>query len=452
MSKKTYSPRGYNSLDSFNPQLWANEGLLQLQNNMIAAGLVYQDFSPIIQSYGDTVNAQRPQDFTAVRKGANDDITLQDANATNVAVVLNHLVHNSFIIRDSERSKAFKDLINVYIVPSARAMAQYVDQVVLGQVFQFLPNAVGDLATAPTRGGIVDVRSKMNTLQIPQDGRSLLLSAASEGDVLKIDDFTNAQVIGDNGTALRNASLGKKYGFDILMDQNVPSLGLGNTIVALTTSAAAAIGATSIAINAGSAAISNGSFVNIAGDSRPRRVVSSTGGATPTAFVIDTALTGAVASGAAVTLYTPGVVGTTRAAGYYGKIDYTGADPIVGQLIAFGDSTTTARYSVIAVAGGFITLDRPLEAIITASDKINYGPKGNYNLGLYKNAIALVSRPLALPEDGVGVRGAVVNGGGFSMRWTMGYDMVKQGHICTFDLLMGVKVLDSRLLVPFLGK
>lgn len=446
---------GSNSVDAFTPTLWASEGLLQLQNNMVAAPMVYTDFSPIVANFGDTVNAQRPNDFTAVRKGANDDITLQDATASSVSVVLNHLVHNSFIIRDAERSKSFKDLIDVFIVPSARAMAQYVDQVILAQVYQFMPNVSGDLATVPTRGSIVDVRTKMNSLQIPQSGRSFLLSAASEGDMLKIDDFTNAQVIGDDGTALRQASLGRKYGFDILMDQNVSSVGTGNTIVtgAINNAAGYPAGTTNLAAVDGlSAAITAGTFLTVGGDDRPRRVVSTTGGATPTAIVIDTALDKAVVDNAVITLYTPGVVATTRAAGYYGKIDFTGAAPLVGQMIAFGASTTTERYACISVGGGFITLDRPLDLAITVNDKINYGPKGNYNVGLYRNAIALVNRPLSLPEAGTGVRSAVVNAGGFSMRWTMGYDMVKQGHICTFDMLMGVKVLDSRLCVPFLGK
>lgn len=443
-----------NSVDVFNPALWAYEGLLQLQNNMVAANQVYTDFSPQLANFGDTVNAQRPNDFYAKRKGANDDITIQDASAANVAVVLNHLVHQSFIIRDAEKAKSFKDLVTVFIVPAARAMAQYVDQVVLGQVYQFLPNMSGTLNTAPTRGGLVDVRTKMNTLQVPQDGRSMLLSAASEGDLLKIDDFTNAQVIGDNGTALRNASLGRKYGFDTLMDQNVPSIGSGNTTVigAINNAAGYAAGVTNLAAVDGlAAAITAGTFLTVAGDDRPRRVVSTTGGATPTAIVITPALDFAVADNAVITLYTPGAVGTTRAAGYYGDVDYTGADPVVGQMVAFGDSTTTQRYSVIKVGGGFMTLDRPLDLGITGADKINYGPKGNYNLALYRNAIALVSRPLSTP-DAPGVRSMVVNNGAFSMRWTTGYDMIKQGQICTFDLLMGVKVLDSRLCVPYLGK
>ena len=90
--RKFYT-HGANSVDAFIPQLWANEGLLQLQNNMVAANLCYKDFSPTLANFGDTVNAQRPNDFTAKRKGVNDDITLEDATATNVQVVLNHLVH-----------------------------------------------------------------------------------------------------------------------------------------------------------------------------------------------------------------------------------------------------------------------------------------------------------------------------------------------------------------------
>lgn len=453
--KKVFLTYCDNNVDAFIPELWAQEGLLQLENNMVMAGLVYRDFENQIANFGDVVNAQRPADFTAARKDVNDDITLQAAIGTNVPVQLNHLVHNSFIIRDAERSKSFKDLINVFIVPAARAMAQYVDAVVAGQVYQYMANAQGRLGQSLTKNALVDLRTEANALKQPIQDRRIVLSSASEGDLLKLEEFTNAQWVGDQGLALREAYLGRKLGFDIFMDQNVSSVGSGSTTVtgAINSASGEAIGATSLTVDGFSAAIAAGSFITVAGDDVPRRVVSTSGGSTPTGIVIATGLTRAVADDAEVTVYTPGAVNHASgyAAGYAKAIAVDGftVAPKVGQMIAFG--TASSVYAVVQASTTAIVLDRPLDAAIADDAIVAVGPKGNYNFEFHRNALALVTRPLALPMDGTGVRSYVSSYNGLSMRWTLAYDAVKQGHIGTFDLLMGVAALDANLGIPLLG-
>jgi hypothetical protein len=56
-----------------------------------------------------------------------------------------------------------------------------------------------------------------------------------------------------------------------------------------------------------------------------------------------------------------------------------------------------------------------------------------------------VTRPLALPRAGTGVRSAVASYNGLSIRATMGYNMTKQATQVTLDLLAGVKTLDTNL-------
>ena len=460
MSKRSRAKRtfGANTVDPYYPELWAQEGLLQLENQMVMAGLVHRDFQPTIANFGDVVNAQRPSDFTAARKGVNDDITLQNAVGTNVPVALNHLVHTSFIIRDAERSMAFKDLIATFIVPAARSMAQYVDSVLCGYGYQFLANVQGKLGTALTKDGLVDVRSAANTAKWPMSDRRLVLTPYSEGDLLKEDEFTSANTVGDNGTALREAHLGRKLGFDIFMDQNASTVATGSTIVTggeINLGAGYAVGSTSLVVDGLSAAVTAGSYITIEGDMTPHRIVSSVGGGTPTTIVITPGLTSAVVDNADLTIYTPGAVnyGPGYAAGYTGAIVINGftVAPKVGQLIAFGTTAATDVYRVLAATTISLTVDRPLDAAIAHTDTVSVGPAGKYNLAFHRNALALVCRPLAAPIAGTGARSAVVSNNNISMRWTLAYDATKQGHIGTFDLLMGVAVLDSGLGIPYLG-
>ena len=96
-------------------------------------------------------------------------------------------------------------------------------------------------------------------------------------------------------------------------------------------------------------------------------------------------------------------------------------------------------------------LDRPLEVAVTADDLAFPGPTGSMNLAFHRDALALVTRPLALPDTRMGVMAAVVPHNGIGMRVLMQYDINAGGTVVNCDILAGVAVLDSGLLVPVLG-
>jgi hypothetical protein len=124
------------------------------------------DFEPVIAKFGDVVNTRRPGTFTAYRKTVTDQVTVQNATATNVAVPLNQQVHVSFMIMDGEESKSFKDLVQIYLAPAMLAQAQYVDKMVLGQYPRFLGNSygsLGGLTGSLARQNVLGVRQIMNT-------------------------------------------------------------------------------------------------------------------------------------------------------------------------------------------------------------------------------------------------------------------------------------------------
>jgi hypothetical protein len=78
-------------------------------------------------------------------------------------------------------------------------------------------------------------------------------------------------------------------------------------------------------------------------------------------------------------------------------------------------------------------------------------PGGSLNWAFHREAIALVSRPLAMPNNRMGVLTQVGVHNGISMRVAMQYDINAGGTIVNLDLLCGVAVLDTRLCVPLLG-
>jgi hypothetical protein len=451
-----------NDNSAYIPQWWALESIAVLEENMVAGMLVHRDFEEMIAKYGDTVNTRKPNNFAAKRKAVTDTVTVQDAISVNVPVVLNQLVHTSFLIYDGDESKALKDLVNEYLRPAMIAQARFIDQVVLSNLMNSLAiqkQGVGTLnGMTPTnaQANILAARQNLNTQLAPMQDRYLIWAPNSETQILNTSLFIQAYSVGDDGTALREAAIGRKLGFDHYMCQNTPNVHyVGTTVAGAINGGNLTAGSTVLTVNGFVAAIPAGAFITVAGDAAPLRVVSTVGGATPTSITVDRPLHNAIVTTAVVTVYTPGTVnnGGGYAAGWAKEIVITppAAFPVVGQLVAF--NTNAAQYTIVQANSGAntILLDRPLDVAIANSDPVNVGPIGDYNVAFHKNALALVVRPLAPPRAGVGALSAVINHNGFSMRATITYDGNKQGHLVTLDMLFGVKVLDSALVVPTFG-
>lgn len=444
-----------NSLDALVPEFWAQESLAILEENMVIGNLVHKDFSKTVAKMGDTVHTRRPGEFESYRKGVNDNVTIQDATSTDVEVKLDQHFHVSFLIRDGEESMSMQDLVGTYMKPAMLANARAMDRVLLGQYPQFLANVtgkIGDFSGNSVKNYIIDTREKMNNNKAYEEGRNFILSSKTESNALKPEFFTSAEKVGDNGTALRTASLGHKLNFDFFMSQNMASIigSFTTSAGAVNLSAGYAAGSTVLTVDGITGLWTVGSWVSIDGVPYQITATSATLGNT-TSITLSTGLVRDVLNDAVITRVTPGAVdhptAGTYAVGFYGNIQFdgfSGTTPRVGQVVSFGTDLT--KYTVIAKpSAATLTLDRPLEVAVANDVALNIAPAGEYNFAFHRNALTMVTRPLAMPMAGAGASSAIAAYNGLAMRATITYNGEKQGHLVTLDYLMGTKVLDTNL-------
>lgn len=447
-----------NDNDAFIPEVWAKEGLRVLYENLVAAQLVHRDFSNEVANFGDVVNTRRPGKFTTARKTDTDSVETQDASATNVAVPLDQHHHVSFIIKDGEESKGMQSLIATYLEPAFMAVAQGIDEMVLGERYNFIGNLVGQLGSDPTIDTVIETGTKMDENLAPMMGRNMIVSPATRGALLGIDTFHEADKVGDDGTALREGSLGRKFGFQTHMSQNCKTIVAGDTRTgAINKTNGYAAGTTTIDVDGFSAAITNGSWITVAGDMRPQLVTGTTGGATPSDITISPGLNSSVSNNATVTVYDPALI--NKSGGYdsgYTKtltIDGLTLPPRTGQMVTVGATSVSAatKYGALSTPTATeLLLNRNLAASINNDAVLGLGPAGNWNFGFHRDAIALVTRPLQLPQSNL-ANSAVENLNGIGVRAVITYDGEAQGHRVTVDLLAGVKTLDTNLGCIMLG-
>lgn len=462
-----------NDNSAFIPEIWANEGLVILEENMVMANLVHRDFENEIRDFGDVVNTRRPGTFGLRRKANDGDaIENQDATATNVRVPLDQWFYTSFTIKDGEASKSFQDLVDIYLLPGMQTIARSVDRAILGRIPAYLGTTPGARAGQLTQMNdtnskdfVLNARQILNINKAYPTNRNLVLSPYSETALLQNELFIAAQQRGDGGNALENATLGRILGFDTYLDQNVNAV-TGNADVegfVVTNALAAGVTPASQTISGPTDIFVTGEFVTVVGNYQPTFITAhaETSSAT-TSITLNETNAYATQAGAVGVRYKSCTVDNSAgyAAGYSGTIALDGWDsgfpPQVGQMMAFGTGGSRATYTVIESYAGagsdqLVLLDRPLDNAITNNQAAFPGPYGSFNWAFHREAVALVSRPLALPNGRMGVMSDVAVHNDISMRVTMQYNISMGGTVVNLDLLAGVAVLDTRLCVPLLG-
>ena len=449
-----WSPVFDNDLSAWIPERWAQDALAQLEPNMAAAALVNRDFSDEVALFGETVTTRKIGKFVAKRKTDSDSVTKQDAVATPVNVTLNQHLHTSFIVKDGEESKGFPYLRQKYIAPAMRSIAQGLDEIILGQVYRFMDQSTGKLGTSPGRTELTQARALLNSANAPLSGRSLIITPNTEAALLDTDEFSRYDAVGDT-EALKEGSLGRKFGWNIYMCQNTPSISTVGDTVSDTLDGAVAKGATSVKLTTGlTQAAAEGAWITIAGEMTPHHIIAYN--ATTKVATIAYPLKASVSSGAAVTIYKQAAVnnGAGYAKGWVKEValDGVGTLPGKGRLISSGTSATELYSCISTDVTGSVLPDIPLETALVDDQAVGIGPAGEFNFGFVPDAIGLVMRPLALPDNNLANGAVAINEETqIGIRVVVTYDGDAQGHLVTCDMLAGIKVFDPTLGVVIYG-
>ena len=204
------------------PDIIAREALMVLRNNAVMANLVHRDYSDeFVAGVGDTITIRKPATFEAKEFGGN--IEVQDANETGVPVKMDKHLDVSFAVTSKQLTMDIEDFSQQLLLPAMRAFADKVAQYMLGLKAD-LTNKVP--ATDVVQNDVIDARAHLTKAAAPLTERRFVDDTDTETKLLKTDLFISAEKVGDEGTALREASLGRKYGMDFYVDQNADIAGV----------------------------------------------------------------------------------------------------------------------------------------------------------------------------------------------------------------------------------
>lgn len=166
----------------------------------------------------ETISIRVPAYVEANRRALrSDDNRVQSTlYERKVDVTLTHDLQVDVPLTDEEITLDIRALTRDVIAPSTEAIARAYEQ----ECANLMQNATYEIELdwddQDPWTTLVDARTALNDLQVPQAGRYLVVGSGYENELLKSDRISKADQAGDS-QALRNASLGSLAGFSNIL-------------------------------------------------------------------------------------------------------------------------------------------------------------------------------------------------------------------------------------------
>lgn len=201
------------------------QGLQTLRAACVMPRLVNTDYSNTPANQGDTVNVWIPSALT-VSDVAPSAAPVQagDSQPVKAPIPLNKWRRAGFYLTDKQQEEIVGGVQSKQTGEAIKAIAEDIN----AYIFGLYPSIYGYAGTAGTTPFATDVsaltaaRKILNLQRAPLTDRRLVLDVNAEANALGLAAFTTFQNVG-NADGLIQGTLGRKFGFDIAMDQQVPT-------------------------------------------------------------------------------------------------------------------------------------------------------------------------------------------------------------------------------------
>lgn len=205
----------------FLPNIWSKEALMFVKSNLVLLPLV-KHYDADVQSSGQTLEIPNVSAISANVKAQNTVVTLNYNTETKTTITLNQHYESSFIVEDLAKIQSAYELRSDYTQAAAYAIAEKVD----GAIATAMTTAFdkfGAYGTALNDNLILTVNRYLSEAKAPRSDRSIVVHPKGEAELLAIDKYVRYDALGVGGDAnsIKNGKIGRIYGADVYMSQNL---------------------------------------------------------------------------------------------------------------------------------------------------------------------------------------------------------------------------------------
>ena len=404
------------------PSIIAKEALVQLENNLGMANNVHREYKKEFVKVGDTVSVRKPVKFYAADGKTRVN---QDVEEANTSITVDKQKHVSWKFSSKDLTLTVEDYSERYIKPAMIALANVIDR--NGHdLYKNVWNHVGTPGTTPNGfASMALAAQRMDEMAVSTDMRKAVLNPAARYAIA--GSATSLYMNGVNQQAYRKGAIGEIAGLETFRSQNVANHTVG------------ALGGTPL-VNGAS---QNTTYAN-SGDTNSQNLVTDGW---------SSSVTGLLKAGDVFTIAGVYAMNPVPGEGTTGKLQM----PYLQEFVVLSDvdsdglgNATLSISPAIITSGPYQTVsaapaDNAAITVKTGTAATTY-PQ---NLCFHKNAFALVTCPLELP-DGVEFKARETHKG-LSVRVVKQYSIDADDDIIRLDVLYGWKSIYSDLAVRLAG-
>lgn len=396
------------------PSLIAKEALMQLENNLVMANNVHREYKKeFTGGQGDTVSIRKPVKFYTADGATRVN---QDVEEKTTSITIDQRKHVSWKFSTQDLTLSVEEYSERYIKPAAITLANTVDRALHG-LYPSVWNSVGTPGTTPGDfAAVASAAKRMDQMAVMTDRRCLTLNEdahyAVGGNQLTLD------AIGTKGkSAYEEAAIGRIAKFNTYASQNV-----SNHTVGVATGTPLVDGADQ-----------NVTYANATGANTQTLITDGWTNST----------TGILKAGDVFTIAGVFAVNPVPGEGTTGKKVQNFLQQFT--VIADANSGASTGPATLTISPAII-VDGPYQTVSAApADNAAITVLGTggtaypQNMGFHKNAFALVSVPLEMP-DGVSFK-ARESHNGLGIRIVKAYDIDTDDDVIRMDILYGKKAI-----------
>jgi N4-gp56 family major capsid protein len=208
------------SIERFKPEIWSAVLLKAKERKLVFAqpAVVNRDYEGDISQQGDVVHISSIGDPTIVTHAKGDTISYEDLQDAGQTMPIDQGQRYAFKVDDIDKRQAKGDVMGEAMRRAAYLLAKTVDTYVAG-LYTGVDSANAITTTAITTGdlaytGLVNLRTKLASADIPDEGRYAIVPPWYYGLLLQNDKFVRADASGTTD-GLRNGHVGRAAGFDV---------------------------------------------------------------------------------------------------------------------------------------------------------------------------------------------------------------------------------------------
>jgi N4-gp56 family major capsid protein len=209
-------------------QIWAARILAKLEKSLVFAqpGVVNRDYEGEIREAGDRVHIHSFNDLTIGTYARNSTtVTYEELTDSRVTLLVDQSKYFAFKLDDVDAAQMKPKVIDEASARAAYQLRDVADQYVAG-LYTGATNTVASSQWTATNvyGKLVDLIATMDTLNIPDSGRFVVVPAWVKALLLQNADFLRATEA-VNAPAVLNGQVGQVAGLTVLASNNVPTTG-----------------------------------------------------------------------------------------------------------------------------------------------------------------------------------------------------------------------------------